>query len=184
MQRAFFMLLFCLPAIAHGQQTCSWLNAATAGGLLGGPVTLSVVQAEPKADLHSANATSSYGPTSANASSTTYNMNVVDDADCTFTRSPAPAGEMHIKVVTVADAQTAFHTYAAQCGGRGIPLKAIGNEAITCDLKGKHGHPSELVIGRIRDRVFQLTIVDRSTTPAALREKARAASEIVAGNLF
>jgi hypothetical protein len=42
------------------------------------------------------------------------------------------------------------------------------------------------VIGRVRDRIFTIVIRsdDASFTPDGLREKARAAAEHVAGNLF
>ena len=181
------VLLFALPLLSHGQENCLWLNAATAGGVLGGPVTLAVSHPNPHPmDGQPANVTSAYGPTSANATSTNYAGNAVDDADCTYDRQPATAGGMHVSVRTMPDSQKAFASYVAWCGARGTPLKAIGNEAVTCELKGKSGHLSEEVVGRIRDRIFQidLSVNDRSLTSEALHEKARATAEIIAGNLF
>jgi hypothetical protein len=182
------LLVMCsFSLLSYGEQSCLWLNVATAGGILGGPVTLSVSHPNPgPGAMQPANATSAYGPTSANPSGASYASNTVDDSDCAFARQPPKAGGMHISVRTVTDPQKAFAAYSAQCGARGLPLQAIGNEAMVCDVQGKNSRLSEQVVGRIRDRVFlmNLTSGDPSVTPGDLREKARAAAEIVAGNLF
>jgi hypothetical protein len=179
--------LFAFPLLSHGEENCLWLNAATAGGILGGPVTLSVSHANPHpANVQPANVTSASGPMSADPSGATYASNTVDDSDCAFAGQPPSAGELHIRVRTMSAPEKAFASYTARCGGRGVPLKAIGNEAVACDFKGKTGRLSEQVIGRVRDRIFLLTlnVGDPSITAAVLREKARTAAEIVAGNLF
>jgi hypothetical protein len=181
------LALFSFPSLSHGEETCLWLNAATAGGVLGGPVTLSVSQADPHpADVQPANAKSASGPMSADATGNSYAGNIVDDSDCIFDRQPLTAGKLQIKVRTMGEPQKMFATYAAQCGAHAVPLKAIGNEATACRLKGKDGRPYEQVVGRIRDRIFvlELSIGDPSMTPAMLQEKARSTAEIVAGNLF
>ena len=178
---------FSLPLLSHAEQNCLWLNPATAGGVLGGPVTLTVSQADPHpANVHPSNATSASGPISADASANTYAGNIVDDSDCVFDRQPLTAGKLHIKVRTISEPHKMFATYTAQCGAHAVPLKAIGNEATACRLKGKDGRPYEQVVGRIRDRisVLELSIGDPSITPATLEEKARSTAEIVAGNLF
>jgi hypothetical protein len=185
--RIFLIAILSFPWLCRAQETCSWLNAATAGGLLGGTVTATVTRPAPKPpDAQPANVASAYGPMSANPSGTTYSGYQVDDSDCTFDRHPPATGKLRIQVLTVSDKEKAFLSNTARCGALGTPLKAIGNEAMACDLREKSGRVAEQVVGRVRDRVFviDLRIGDRSITQAALREKAETAAEIVAGNLF
>ena len=87
---------------------------------------------------------------------------------------------------TVSEPAKAFVSYSARCGAHGTSLKAIGNEAVACDLGKKNKRLSERVVGRVRDRLFviDLNVEDPSITQSELREKARATAEIVAGNLF
>jgi len=42
MDRVILLLAICLPTMNAGEQTCPWLNAATAAGLLEGPVDAAV----------------------------------------------------------------------------------------------------------------------------------------------
>jgi hypothetical protein len=187
LQLTLVIALFSFPLLSHGEDTCLWLNAATAGGILGGPVTLSVTHANPHpANVQPANVKSASGPMSADPTGASYATNTVDDSDCAFAEQPPTTGELHIRVRTMSEPQKAFVSYTARCGGRGVPLKAIGNQAIACDVKEKTGRLSEQVIGQVRDRIFLLTlnVGDPSITPGELREKARAVAEIVAGNLF
>jgi hypothetical protein len=91
---------------------------------------------------------------------------------------------LRIQVRTVGEPAKAFLSYAKRCGARGTPLKAIGNEALLCDSKAKGA--AELVVGRVRDRLFviDLTAPDPSITASALHDNALSAAQIVAGNLF
>ena len=40
------VLLLALPCFAGAAEICPWLNAATAGGVLGGPVAMTVTRAK------------------------------------------------------------------------------------------------------------------------------------------
>ncbi len=44
MKRVILLLAICLPALHAAEQTCPWLNAATAGGVLEGPVHATVTK--------------------------------------------------------------------------------------------------------------------------------------------
>ncbi len=187
LQRIVIIALVSFPLLCRAEQNCLWLNAATAGGILGGAVTVTVSDANPHPpNIQPANAKSGAGPMSANPSGASYGGNSLDDSDCAFDRQPPSTGKLHIRVRTMSEPAKAFVSYTARCGKRGAPLKAIGNEATACDLHEKGGRLSEQVVGRVRDRLFiiDLRIDDASMTQSVLREKARTAAEIVAGNLF
>jgi hypothetical protein len=187
LQRILLIAFFLSPLLCRAEENCLWMNAATAGGILGGAVTVTVSHPKPHPPkIQTANAKSSAGPMSANASADSYGSNSVDDADCAFDRQPPIAGELRIQVQTISEPAKAFVSYTARCGARGVPLKAIGNEAMACDLNSKTGQHAEQVVGRVRDRLFviDLRMGDPSITQSVLREKAGTAAEIVAGNLF
>jgi hypothetical protein len=186
LQRILLIAFFLFPLLCRAEENCLWMNAATAGGILGGAATVTVSHPKPHPPNQTANATSSAGPMSANPSADRYASNSVDDADCAFDRQPSIAGELRIQVRTINEPAKAFVSYTARCGARGVPLKAIGNEAMTCDINKKTRHLAEQVVGRVRDRLFviDLTMDDPSITQGVLREKARTVAEIVAGNLF
>ncbi len=181
--RPILLIVFLVfPALCRANETCLWLNAATAGGVLGGAVTATV--SHPKALLpkaQTANAKSSAGPLSADPEVAGYAGNGMDDADCAFFRQPPAAGALHIAVRTMTASPKEFASYKLGCGPHAVPITAIGNEAFACTL-----NHSEQVIGRVRERAFilRLSIADPSMTPAQLRENAQKAAEIVAGNLF
>jgi len=140
-------------------ETCAWLNAATAGGVLGGEVTeMSVKRAK-----------------------------TADDAACTFVRRQASLVlELRIEVETMTAPARDFASYTARCRSAVVPLSAIGNEAVACsDDNGQSGR-AEQVVGRVRDRAFIIRIgtSDRSARSEPLRDKARDVAEQVAGILF
>ncbi len=97
--------------------------------------------------------------------------------------------ELRITVEEVKDPQQAMTAYRTRCGSGPTPLRAIGNEAVTCaaDTKGKtYG---QQVIGRVRDQIFTVTLTtsaknDPFMPREALEEKARNIAEQVAGALF
>ncbi len=143
-------LALCLALFANCQaaELCPWINAATAGGLLGGPVTAVV------------------GQSGANPS-------------CVFTR---PGAELRIEILAPKTSND-FASLAASCGSNAEPLKGIGNEAVLC--VPPRPPKSVRVFGRVRDRMLIVLLRDDATlTAEGLREKARAAAEHVAGNLF
>ncbi|MBV9761966.1 MAG: hypothetical protein JO340_15495 [Acidobacteriaceae bacterium] len=176
------------PLQGGAEENCLWMNAATAGGLLGGAASMSVVRVSPKsANIHAANAISGAGPTSADPDSIKYSGNGIDDSDCTFTRhSGSMTGELRIEVRTMNDPAREFSNFAARCDPHGTALNAIGNEASECAVDGKAGENTEQVVGRVRDRAFviRLRVSGPSMPPELLREKVRKAAEIVSGNLF
>jgi hypothetical protein len=144
----------CLPSIAGAAESCPWLNAATAGGVLGGSVTGVTVKRAPAGD----------------------------DASCDFVRHAGSlAFELRIEVETMRSPARDFSSYLARCHSTAVPLKAIGNEALACSDEG-----AEQIVGRVRNRAFviRLGTSERSTQPAALREKAHKIAEQVAGILF
>jgi len=98
------LLLLLLPTIAAAAEVCPWLNAATAGGVLGGTVAVTVARAKTG-----------------------------DDANCIFIRHDGSlALELRIEVETMLSPAKDFPTYTARCHSASVALKAIGNEALTC----------------------------------------------------
>jgi hypothetical protein len=180
--------ILSVPSLCRAEESCLWINAATAGGLLGGNITATVSRTNTHASSAStANAKSGSGPTSASALATNYGISNIDDSDCAFVLQPGSLkGELHVEVRTMSEPSKEFVPYAAGCGSKAMPLKAIGNEAVTCALSGKPGQLMEQVVGRVRDRVFvaRLSTNESGVTQVLLRERARRAAEIIAGNLF
>lgn len=98
------VLVLALPAIGPAAEICPWLNAATADGVLGGPVAVTVSRAK-----------------------------IGDDASCRFIRHDGSLlSELGIEVETMPSPAKDFPSYAARCHSAGVPLKAIGNEAQAC----------------------------------------------------
>lgn len=151
-------LLWLAPTICRGQTKCPWLNEATARGVLGGAVTGNV-----KTVAHG-------------------------DGVCEFSRKEGAAlHELRIAVAMMTDTPKQFPGYLAQCSSS-TPLRAVGNEAVTCSLQ-KKGDYSEKVVGRVREQAFVVSISssvqdDPSLTPEMRREKVHLVAEQVAGILF
>ena len=146
------------PAACCASTRCPWLNAATAGGVLGGEVQVDLTPPTVQGDL-----------------------------TCEFSRGQgSSAYKLHIAVHTMQDPSKEFKRYLSRCDGQRVPLKAIGNEAVQCVLKNSSTVSEEQVIGRVRERVFILTLMRyASASPnAGLSEDARNLAEQVAGNLF
>ena len=102
------VLLLALPSFAGAAEICPWLNAATAGGVLGGPVAMTVTRAK-----------------------------TADDATCDFVRHDGSLTlELRIEVETMPSPAKDFASYAARCHSAAVPLKAIGNEALACSDEG------------------------------------------------
>lgn len=153
------LAMACLPSIVGAAESCPWLNAATAGGVLGGTVT-GVTVKRAKAG---------------------------DDASCNFTRREGSLVlDLRIETITMSLPARDFAPYAARCGHGALPLKAIGNEALACSDEGDRNLLAEQVVGRVRDRAFLVRIGtnDHSVQRSALRDKARFVAEQVAGTLF
>ena len=163
-----------IPAVCHGQTKCPWLNEATARGILGGAVNVSV----------------------------TTNVSHQSDGVCKFSRQQGTAVyELRISVDIMTDIPKQFPTYLAQCPPKSTPLRAIGNEAVMCStgaipdakpgskLATKDDAFAEKVVGRVRSHAFVVSVSssvqdDASMTREMRREKANLIAEQVAGILF
>jgi hypothetical protein len=143
------------------QTQCPWLNAATAGGVLGGEVQSTISNVTPQGD-----------------------------ATCHFTRrQDAASATLSIDVHTMTLPSKDFPTYLARCSGTLLPIKAVGNEAFQCVSKNSSTNGEEQVIGRVRDRAFILTVdanLTKQPAPAktGLSPETRNLAEQVAGALF
>jgi len=158
--RLFFLLFVALqPAICHANNLCPWITKATAFGALG-----------TNEDSSSANV-SERGPTV-----------------CIFSyQAGSVIHELRITVEQDKDPEHAFNKRKAQCGQRGTPLRAIGNEAVMCSADKKI--QVEQVFGRVRDNVFSISISttaknDPTMPRDTLIEKAELVAEQISGNLF
>ena len=158
MRDVMWRLAFLLTTISATLEGCPWLNAATAGGFLGGPATETKI-IRPGAG---------------------------DDAACTFISPESSLTELRIEVNTMAAAAKDFRSYSARCQSQVMPLKAIGNEALLCNDDTRDGRVAAQVVGRVRNRAFVVRIVAKgqSVDRAMLREKCSRLAEQVAGILF
>jgi hypothetical protein len=155
------LLGICLlfPSICRSEN-CAWLNAATAGGLLGGEVTMKVTHTSPQ------------------------------DTTCVFTlQHEAAVSTLEIAVHTMTAVSQEFPAYLAQCGAVNIPLRAVGNEALECTLNSGAAQVTEQIVSRVRDRAFVLKwsmpkSTEEATSQDDIREKLRNVAEQVAGSLF
>ncbi len=172
MKRLNWLVLILLTAgyvagarVCDAQQApCPWLNAATAGGFLGGDVQSSVLA-----------------------------VTADGDATCEFTRTVNSTTSMlRIAVHTMAHPPQEFPAYLASCAN-GLSLKGIGNEAVECIPGSGAARGEELIIGRVRERAFIITIKadwirSPRTSPTKTRnpisDDSENLAEQVAGSLF
>jgi hypothetical protein len=147
------------PPHCYAQAQCPWLNAATAGGVLGGEVQLSITDVTSQGD-----------------------------ATCHFIRKQDSSSfTLTIDVHTMTLPSKDFSIYLAQCGGTLLSVKAVGNEAFQCVSKDASTSGEEQVIGRVRDRAFVLTVnakLTKQPDKSALSHETRNVAEQVAGALF
>jgi hypothetical protein len=153
------LALLTVPGAHAAIQPCPWLNAATAAGVLEGPVTVSV----------------------------TYFDQDNTDAACEFThKADHTVRTLRIEVDTMKDQARDFPRYLAKCGQAGKSIRAIGNEAVVCSVPGKNSQVVEQIVSRVRDRAFIVDVLSNGSTAErdANRDKARKIAEQVAGFLF
>jgi hypothetical protein len=112
------------------------------------------------------------------------------DVSCEFKRTTdAGVSSLGIVVKTMSDPHSEFAARLAGCEGTTVPLKGIGNEAVQCVLTNGASSGEQMVIARVRDRAFVLTVV-RPPAKAApnegdtLRDDTRNMAEQIAGSLF
>lgn len=157
------LVLLSVPSRTEAKDSCPWINEATASGALDGAVTATVARPEMSKDP--------------------------DEATCIFLHQSGSTGiELRIEVETLRGAPGAYAVYAERCGPDNVPLRAIGNEAVTCSYTDKKRKKwvSEQVVGRVRDHAFTVRVSSGVGTPDrnVLREKARKMAEQIAGFLF
>ena len=168
------------PMRGRAEAKCPWLNAATAGGLLGGEASMTV------------SAPAEHG-TMPHTEPNVYKEDQVRmdrfDVTCEFSRK-ADSGVYSLKIVveTMKDPATEFAGRLANCQGT-VVLKAIGNEAVQCVAKSDFASGEEMVIARVRDRAFVLTVIrplaaTASQTADVLHDDTRNIAEQIAGSLF
>jgi hypothetical protein len=140
-------------------QPCAWLNAATAAGVLEGPVTVRV----------------------------TYINQEHTDAACEYThQADKTVDTLRIEVDTMKDLHHDFPRYIARCGQNAKPLRAIGNEAVVCSVPGTNRQIAEEVVSRVRDRAFIVDVVSNGSAAErdTILDKAQKVAQQVAGSLF
>jgi hypothetical protein len=153
-------LTVLMPMVCQAQAKCPWINEATAGGILGGAVTVRV------------NVTDGAGGV------------------CEFSRHRGETvHELRVSVHLMTDIPKQFPAYLAQCSPKSTPVPAVGNQAALCSIAVKGQKYEERVVGRVRDQAFVVGVSsnvrdDRSMTQEMRREKANLIAEQVAGILF
>jgi hypothetical protein len=157
------LIALCIPSNGVAKESCPWINQATASGALEGAVTTTVTHPEMSKDA--------------------------DVATCVFLHQNGSTGiELRIEVETLAGAPGGYAAYAQTCGPDGVPLRAIGNEAVMCSHadKSRKKWVSEQVVGRVRNHVFTVRVSSNagSDDRDILREKARKMAEQLVGFLF
>lgn len=90
----------------------------------------------------------------------------------------AKTGELRIEVSAMPDAERRFVALKKKCKSN-RPLQAIGNEAFECS-RGN----AELVIGRVRNQVFTITLTMKGYKKEVLLEKVRLIAQEVSGAMF
>jgi hypothetical protein len=104
------------------------------------------------------------------------------EGSCTFTRQQGTTNDV-LKVVIQSAAPP------TTCPADSAKLKGVGNEAVFCTLAGPHDQTTYMVVSRVRDLHFTISIAthhEKSTGPDAAHfdEAVKQAAEQVAGNLF
>ena len=169
------------PMNGRAESKCPWLNAATAAGLLGGEASMTV------------SAPAEHG-TMPHTEPNVYKDDQVRidrfDVTCEFSRK-ADSGVYSLRIVveTMKDPVTEFAGRLANCPGTTVALRAIGNEAVQCVAKSGFSSGEEMVIARVRDRAFVLTVVRPPAAGApqaldVLHDDTRNIAEQIAGSLF
>lgn len=164
------MLLLSMACSA--ESSCPWLNTATASGVLGGAVNVTVTGKDGEK------------VTTQNASQNAENIT------CDFVRRQGLGiYSLRIAVMSMISTDKEFSAYKHSCATAAMALKDIGNEAITCAIPNTAGTLGQMVISRVRNRAFLVVLSTNTSddpvwTTAYLREKSEDIAEQIAGNLF
>jgi hypothetical protein len=153
--------LLCSPVLCKAQAAvCPWMNQATASGLTGVALNAPVL-------------------TGASPS-----------IACTYrAQEKGEVTTLEISVIQMSDPATQYATYRAKCRPPGVPLTAIGNEALLCRADRSPQSHAERVVGRVRNRAFIITLSTnvRFKPPFGrdtMEDRTKAVAEQVAGFLF
>jgi hypothetical protein len=170
------------PADCRAEAKCPWLNAATAAGVLGGDVQMTV--------------SAPVDPGTVKGVGTAMYPDQVRmdrfDVTCEFSRKMDSAlYTLGIVVKTMNDPAKEYASFLTHCEST-VALKGIGNEAVQCVMKndGKNpGNAQEQIIARVRDRAFLLTVSRDAKMPTTaatngLHDDTKNMAEQVAGSLF
>ncbi len=137
MRKFLFLIPLCLAVLGRAEESCPWLDSPTADAALGTTTTATVTlldKNQPDTDK-------------------------IGDSICEFSKQQGVLfRQLRIEVRTVADPAREFAAYNAHCSSKPAPVKAVGNEAWACALEAKSGQVAEQIIGRLRDRIFVVTI--------------------------
>ena len=120
----------------------------------------------------------------------TAKVNDRSEGVCEFSRQQGAAvRQLVVSVNVMTDISKQFRTYLAQCPPKSDPIRAIGNEAVTCTSQGKGHSSAEIVVGRVRDQAFVVSLSssvgdDPSMTQEMRRQKVNLVAEQIAGILF
>ncbi|MGB7516284.1 MAG: hypothetical protein WBR14_26525 [Candidatus Acidiferrum sp.] len=154
-------LAILFPAVCQAQSNCPWLNGATARGILGSSVTVTVtVDASGQHTI------------------------------CEFSgERGAVVHRLMVSVNVMTDSSKQFHVYLSQCPPKSEHLRAIGNEAVMCSGMTHENAYAEKVVGRVRNQAFVVSVSsteehDPSMLKEMRRKKANLVAEQVAGILF
>lgn len=154
-------LLNAFPAVSRAANNCPWINEATASGLLGADASGSYIDAA-----------------------------ALRPAVCTFIQSAnGITRTLSITVMETPEFRPLLDKESKFCITASEPLRAIGNEAISCSWDERRKLYAERVIGRVRNQVFTITLSttrkDDSTLPREVQKtRILIAAEQVSGNLY
>jgi hypothetical protein len=153
-------VLLLIPGVCRGEAKCAWINEATAGGILGGTVTV------------------------------TATVNDQGEGVCEFSHQQgAVVHQLRVSVGIMTDVPNQFPKYLAQCPATSPSLRAVGNEAVICSVQDKADRYAEQVVGRVRNQAFVVSVStsvqnDPSMTEEMRRAKVNLLAEQIAGTLF
>lgn len=154
-----FVIVLLIPGWSKAENTCPWLNNATASGILNGSASLKM-------------------------RNTTNGWSI-----CLFrVQKQSSTNSLEIAVHPVKDMRKGLAHYLTQCTSPAIPLKGIGNEAEACSVRSE-GIRRERVVGRVRDKLLIVSLSVGGNNVLTRRKKlleenAQGIAEQVAGVLF
>lgn len=146
-------------ALGGAQTVCPWLNNATAAGTLNGPVSLKV------------------------------QGNTGNGGSCLFQyHEGSTIYALQIVVRNIKVIPEEIMTDESHCRSQPMPLKGIGNEAISCRINSNYLY-GEQVVGRVREKEFIIGVgsnlgKNQAMSIEMLEVKARSIAEQIAGSLF